>query len=228
MGTNTDPYQPIEARYRITREILEICLETRHPVIITTKSDRVLRDLDLLSELASECLVAVGISVTSLDPELSRLLEPRAASPAKRLLALQELDTAGIPVHVSVAPVIPAITDEYMEAILREAAERGIRSASWIMLRLPHEVAPLFREWLAVHYPERSGKVMSIVRSIRGGRDNDPEFFSRMKPYGTWANLFRKRFQIACRRFGMAADRQFELDCTQFRRPRTDGQLSLL
>jgi DNA repair photolyase len=228
MGTNTDPYQPIETRYRITRQILEVCFETRHPVIITTKSDRVLRDLDLLAEMGRCRLVAVGISVTSLDPGLSGLLEPRAASPAKRLAALGKLAAAGVPAHVSVAPVIPAITDEFIEAILREAATRGVRSASWIMLRLPHEVAPLFREWLAVHYPDRAAKVMGIVRSIRGGRDNDPEFFSRMKPGGTWANLFRRRFHLACKRNGMMADRQIELDCSQFRRPRTDGQLPLL
>lgn len=228
MGTNTDPYQPIEARYRVTRQVLEVCVETRHPVIITTKSDRVLRDVDLLSEMARGRLVAVGISVTSLDPELSGLLEPRAASPAKRLTALGKLAAAGVPTHVSVAPVIPAITDEFMEAILQEAAGRGVRSASWIMLRLPHEVAPLFREWLAVHYPDRAAKVMAIVRSIRGGRDNDPDFFSRMKPDGTWASLFRRRFDLACRRNGMMADRQIELDCSQFRRPRTDGQLPLL
>jgi DNA repair photolyase len=174
MGTNTDPYQPIEGRYRITRQVLEVCLETRHPVTITTKSARVLRDLDLLSELARLDLVAVGISVTSLDPKLSGLLEPRASAPAKRLEALGELVAAGVPAHVSIAPVIPAITDEYLEAIMAEAAERGVRSAGWIMLRLPHEVAPLFREWLATHFPERAGKVMSIVQSVRGGRDNDP------------------------------------------------------
>ena len=228
MGTNTDPYQPIEARYRITRAILELCLEARHPVIITTKSDRVLRDLDLLADLARLRLTAVGISVTSLDPKSSGLLEPRAASPAKRLAALAKLAEAGIPAHVSVAPVIPAITDEFMEAILEQAAQRGVRSASWIMLRLPHEVAPLFREWLSVHFPERSAKVMAIVRSMRGGRDNDPDFFSRMRPNGTWAEIFRKRFHLACKRHSLVAEQQNSLDCSQFRRPSTDGQLPLL
>ncbi|MEO6093290.1 MAG: PA0069 family radical SAM protein [Novosphingobium sp.] len=226
MGTNTDPYQPIEGRYRITRQVLEVCLEARHPVTITTKSDRVLRDLDLLSEMAEARLVAVGISVTSLDPKLSASLEPRASSPAKRLAALGRLVEAGIPTHVSVAPVIPAITDHFMESILAAAAERGVRSASWIILRLPHEVAPLFREWLAVHYPERAAKVMAIVRSIRGGRDNDPDFGSRMKPEGVWAELFRRRFHIATRRLGI--DRvEIDLDCSGFRRPGTNGQLSL-
>jgi DNA repair photolyase len=173
-------------------------------------------------------LAAVGISVTSLDPKLSGHLEPRAASPAKRLAALAQLADAGVPAHVSIAPVVPAITDEFMETILQEAAQCGVRSAGWIMLRLPHEVAPLFREWLSVHYPDRAGKVMAIVRSVRGGRDNDPEFFSRMKPEGTWAELFRKRFHLACKRHGLGAERQIPLDCTQFRRPSTDGQLPLL
>jgi DNA repair photolyase len=227
MGTNTDPYQPIEGRYGITREILEVCLETRHPVTITTKSDRVLRDLDLLSELAKLRLVAVAISVTTLDAKLSGKLEPRASAPAKRLAALGTLAEAGIPAHCSVSPVIPAITDEFMEAIVARAAALGVRSAGWIPLRLPHEVAPLFREWLAVHFPERGDKVMSIVRSIRGGKDNDPNFFTRMKPSGVWAELFRARFRRACRRAGMTKER-FELDCEQFRRPETGGQMRLL
>ena len=226
MGTNTDPYQPIEARYRITRAVLELCLEVRHPVTITTKSARVLDDLDLLAELARHGLVAVGISVTSLDPRLSALLEPRASSPAKRLDALAKLVEAGVPTHVSVAPVIPSITDEFLEGILAEAASRGVRSASWIMLRLPHEVAPLFREWLDTHFPDRAGKVMNIVQSVRGGRDNDPRFFTRMKPQGVWADLIRTRFRIACRRHGICkAD--MPLDCTQFRKPSLDGQLTL-
>jgi DNA repair photolyase len=227
MGTNTDPYQPIEAQYRITREVLEVCLETRHPVTITTKSDRVLRDLDLLGEMARHRLVAVGVSVTSLDPKLSALLEPRAASPAKRLAALGRLVEAGVPAHVSVAPVIPAITDEYVERILEEAAARGVRSASWIFLRLPHEVAPLFREWLGAHFPDRASKVMNTVRSVRGGRDNDPDFFSRMKPDGVWANLTRTRFRLATRRLGMN-QAKFDLDSSQFRKPSPHGQLSLL
>ncbi|MDE2412640.1 MAG: radical SAM protein, partial [Sphingomonadales bacterium] len=227
MGTNTDPYQPIEGRYRITRQILELALEVRHPVTITTKSARVTRDLDLLAELARLDLVAVGISVTSLDPRLSGLLEPRASAPAKRLDALGQLVAAGVQAHVSVAPVIPSITDEFIEGILAEAAARGVRSASWIMLRLPHEVAPLFREWLAVHYPDRAAKVMHIVQSVRGGRDNDPSFFSRMKPQGVWADLFRNRFAIATRRLGMNRDRP-RLDCSHFIKPSADGQLRLI
>ena len=227
MGTNTDPYQPIEDRYRITRAVLKVCLEARHPVTITTKSARVLRDLDLLSELARQNLTAVSVSVTSLDPKLSGLLEPRASSPAKRLDALGKLAAAGVPAHVSIAPVIPSITDEFIEGILSEAAARGVQTASWIMLRLPHEVAPLFREWLSVHYPNRAGKVMSIVQSVREGRDNDPGFFTRMKPEGVWADVFRTRFRIANQRLGINAAR-IELDCSQFERPSLDGQLRLI
>lgn len=226
MGTNTDPYQPIEGRYRITRQVLEICLETRHPVTITTKSDRVLRDLDLLTELARHRLTAVGISVTSLDPRLSGLLEPRASAPAKRLAALGRLVAAEIPAHVSIAPVIPSITDAFIERILERAAALGVRSASWIMLRLPHEVAPLFREWLDTHFPDRAAKVMHTVQAIRGGRDNDAEWFTRMKPKGVWADLYRARFNKACARLGMNKVK-LDLDSTQFRKPDGSGQLQL-
>ena len=226
MGTNTDPYQPIEARYRITRQLLEVCLDTRHPVTITTKSDRVLQDLDLLTELSARGLAAVAISITSLDPVLSGKLEPRAAAPAKRLAALGKLAAAGIPAHCAIAPVIPAVTDMFMEAIVGQAAAFGVRSAFWLPLRLPYEVAPLFREWLSVHFPERGDKVMAIVQSIRGGRDNDPRFFSRMKPSGVWADLFRARFQLACKRAGLSAAK-VELDCTQFRAPQAGRQLRL-
>ena len=226
MGTNTDPYQPIEGRYRITRQMLELCLELRHPVTITTKSARVLDDLDLLAELARHNLTAVGISVTSLDPRLSGLLEPRASAPAKRLQALEKLVAAGVPTHVSVAPVIPSITDEFMEGILEAATDRGVRSASWIMLRLPHEVAPLFREWLDTHFPDRASKVMGVVQSVRGGKDNDAQFFTRMKPNGVWADLLRTRFRVACRKHGIGKA-HIDLDCSQFRKPSPHGQLDL-
>ncbi len=227
LGTNTDPYQPIERDYRITRQILEVCLEARHPVTITTKSDRVLMDADILEEMARERLVAVSISVTSLDPVLSGKLEPRCASPVKRLAALGKLVELGVPVHCSLSPVIPAITDEFMEGIIARVGELGVQSVGWIPLRLPHEVAPLFREWLAVHYPERAGKVMSIVREMRGGRDNDPNFHSRMNPRGVWADLIRARFKLACKRAGIGKAR-FELDCSRFRAPEAGGQLRLL
>ncbi|MCC6925385.1 PA0069 family radical SAM protein [Novosphingobium sp.] len=226
MGTNTDPYQPIEARYRITRQVLEVCLEAGHPVTITTKSARVVRDLDLLAELAARNLTAVSVSVTSLDPKLSGLLEPRASSPIKRLEALEKLAAAGVPAHVSVAPVVPAITDQFIEGILEQAAARGVKSASWIMLRLPHEVAPLVREWLQVHFPDRADKVIHTVQSMRHGKDNDPGFFTRMKPLGVWADVFRSRFRIACKRLGLNRE-QPVLDCGQFVRPEMDGQMRL-
>ena len=228
LGTNTDPYQPIERRYRITRDVLEVCLEARHPVTITTKSDRVLADAELLAEMAREKLVAVAISVTSLDPVLSGKLEPRCASPEKRLAALGRLAEMGVPVHCSISPIIPAITDEFIEAIIERAAMLGVQSVGWIPLRLPHEVAPLFREWLNVHYPERAGKVMSIVRSIRGGRDNDPNFHTRMKPSGVWADLIRTRFRVACRKAGIDRSKaRFELDCSRFTPPEVGGQMRL-
>jgi DNA repair photolyase len=227
LGTNTDPYQPIERNYRITRQILEVCLDTRHPVTITTKSDRVLADADLLAAMAQQRLVAVAISVTSLDPVLSAKLEPRCATPAKRLAAVGSLIKMGVPVHCSISPVIPAITDEFLENIVARVSEHGVQSVGWIPLRLPHEVAPLFREWLAVHYPERAGKVMSIVRAMRGGRDNDPNFHSRMNPQGVWADLIRARFRVACRKAGIGKSR-FQLDCSRFRPPEVGGQLRLL
>ena len=226
MGTNTDPYQPIEQRFEITRQVLEVCLETCHPVTITTKSARVVRDIDLLVELARQDLTAVSISVTSLDPRLSGLLEPRASSPAKRLDALEKLAAAGVPAHVSVAPVIPAITDRFMEEILEEAAARGVQSASWIMLRLPHEVAPIFKEWLEVHFPDRAAKVIHTVQAMREGRDNDPGFFTRMKPLGTWADVFRGRFRLAVKRLELNRD-QPVLDCSRFRSDTSQGQLQL-
>ena len=227
MGTNTDPYQPIEREYKITRGLLEVLLDARHPVTITTKSHRILRDLDIIEELAARDLVAVAISVTSLDPKLSGKLEPRASSPAKRLAAIAALSERGVPVHCSVSPVIPAITDAFMEQIVSEAAKAGVRSCGWIPLRLPHEVAPLFREWLAVHFPDRAAKVLGIVRSIRSGKDNDPNFFTRLKPSGVWADLFRARFDLACKRAGLQSAK-FELDTSQFRRPAVAGQLRLL
>jgi len=169
----------------------------------------------------------VTISVTSLDAGLSRRLEPRAAAPAKRLAALGRLAAAGIPAHVNVAPIIPAITDEFIERILAEAARVGVGSAGWILLRLPHEVAPLFRAWLAEHFPDRADKVMNIVHAMRGGRDNDPRFFSRMRPEGVWPDLIRARFNKTAARFGLA--RGFpELDVSGFMPPGRDGQLRLL
>lgn len=227
MGTNTDPYQPIERDYRLTRQILEVCAQTRHPVTITTKSARVLDDLDLIAELARDNLVAVAISVTTLDARLSATLEPRASTPENRLKAIARLAEAGVHVGVNVSPIIPAITDDQIEAILMRAGAAGARMASWIAIRLPHEVAPLFREWLAAHFPDRADKVMAMIHSLRGGRDNDPAFFTRMKPQGVWADLIRTRFRIARKRAGIAQTRAV-LDCSRFVPPNRDGQLSLL
>lgn len=202
-GTNTDPYQPIERDWRITRACLEVLAECDHPLTITTKSDRVLADLDILAPMAAKGLVAVAISITSLDPVIHRSLEPRAPRPEKRLAAIRGLAAARIPAHLNVAPIIPAITDHEVEAILEAGAEAGAATASYIPVRLPYEVAPLFREWLGVHYPDRASKVMAIIQSLRGGRDNDPRFGSRMRGQGAWADLLRTRFAIACRKYGL-------------------------
>ncbi|MDQ3078817.1 MAG: PA0069 family radical SAM protein [Pseudomonadota bacterium] len=200
LGTNTDPYQPIEERFRITRSILELLLETRHPFTITTKSDRVLRDLDIIVPAARLGLASVAISVTSLDPAIHRTLEPRAPTARKRLAAVRTLAEAGVPTHVAVAPVIPHITDHELEAIIEQAAGAGARGAFFIPVRLPHEVAPLFRAWLDEHYPDRAGKVMATIRSMRGGKDNDPGFFTRMRGEGAWAALLATRFEKAVAR----------------------------
>jgi DNA repair photolyase len=225
LGTNTDPYQPIEGQWRITRQILELLAETDHAVTIITKSDRVVRDIDILAPMAAKGIVAVAISVTSLDAAIHRTLEPRAPRPAKRLAAIRTLAAAGIPMHVNVAPIIPGITDHEIEAILEAARDAGVKTASFIPIRLPHEVAPLFRDWLEVHYRERAGKIITLIRSIRQERDNDPDFFSRMRGSGPWAEMIRTRFRIACKRFGLNQVR-IALDETAFRPPE-GGQLRL-
>ncbi len=208
MGTNTDPYQPIERDWRITRACIEVLAETNHPLMITTKSDRVIRDIDLLAPMAAKGLVSVMISVTSLDPRIAMTLEPRAPAPHRRIAAIKALSDAGIPVQVSISPLIPAITDHETEAILKAAAQAGARSASFIPVRLPHEVAPLFRAWLDTHYPDRAGKVMTMIQSIRGGgRDNDPSFGTRMRGQGPWYDLMRTRFIIACHKHGLDKSR---------------------
>ena len=227
MGTNTDGYQPIEREWKITRQLVEILSETHHPLILTTKSDRILRDVDLLADMARRTLICVSISVTTLDTTLARTLEPRAPHPAKRLKAIEGLAKAGVPVQVNVSPVIPSITDHEIERILAAAASAGAYRASYILLRLPHEVAPLFRQWLAAHFPDRAARVMAIVQDIRGGRDNDPDFSTRMKGKGVWADLTRTRFKRAARAYGL--DRPYvELDCAKFIPPERDGQMRML
>ncbi|MDP1026217.1 PA0069 family radical SAM protein [Sphingomonas sp. KR1UV-12] len=218
LGTNTDPYQPIERDWRITRQVLEVLAETDHPVTITTKSDRVLRDLDLLGAMAAKGLAAVCVSVTSLDPKIAGTVEPRAPHPERRLAAVRRLADAGVPVYVSIAPVIPAVTDHEIEHLIERAAEAGAGHAFFIPVRLPWEVAPLFRAWLDEHFPDRAGKVMAMIQSIRGGRDNDPGFHTRMKGSGPWADLLRTRFHIACRKHGLNRER-VTLRCDLFRAP---------
>ncbi len=227
IGTNTDPYQPIERDWRITRDVIAVLAAARHPLFITTKSDRILRDIDLLAAMAQDGLVSVAISVTTLDPVLARRLEPRAPAPARRLAAIHALNAAGVPTQVNISPIIPAITDHEIERIMAAAADAQAVRASYILLRLPHEVAPLFRAWLATHFPDRADKVMHMVQSLRGGRDNDPNFGSRMRGTGVWADLIRTRFKKAAAKHGL--DRTLpDLRCDRFERPDVDGQLRLL
>jgi len=208
MGTNTDPYQPIEGEWRITRSVLEVLAETRHPVTITTKSDRVLIDLDILKALAADNLVTVALSVTSLTPMVARTLEPRAPAPRRRLAAVKALAQAGVPAWVAIAPVVPGITDHELEHLVEAAAEAGARGVFYLPVRLPFEVAPLFRAWLDEHFPGRAGKVMRIIREMRGGKDNDPDWFSRMRGSGPWADLLRARFERAVRKHGLNRDKR--------------------
>jgi DNA repair photolyase len=226
MGTNTDPYQPIEDRWRVTRSVLEVLLETRHPFTITTKSDRVLRDLDLLKPAAELGIASVALSITSLDPKISRTMEPRAPSGRKRLEAMRQLNQAGVPCYVAIAPVVPQITDHELEHIVEAAVAAGAPGGFYLPVRLPHEVAPLFRAWLDEHFPDRASKVMATIRSMRGGRDNDPDFFSRMRGQGPWADLIRTRFEIAAKkcRLGQA---KFPLRRDLFRPPE-GAQMRLL
>jgi len=224
LGTATDPYQPIEREYRLTRGILEVLARFRHPVGIVTKSNLVVRDLDLLADLARDDLVKVAVSVTTLDPSLARRLEPRAPHPAKRLEAIERLSAAGIPVMVIAAPVIPSLNDHEIEAILGEAGARGAREASHVLLRLPHELDALVDDWFAEHYPGRRAHVMSLVRQARGGRAYDAEYGRRMVGAGPYAALIVQRMRLARRRLGYPEER-LRLRTDLFARP-TD-QLSL-
>jgi len=227
MGTNTDPYQPIEKKWRITREILEVLEACNHPVGIVTKSALITRDIDILSRMAERGLAKVAISVTTLDRKLSRAMEPRAATPGLRLKTIAQLDDAGIPVSVMVAPVIPALTDQEIERILDSARGAGATGAGFVMLRLPHEVSPLFRDWLLRHCPDRYQHVMNAIRAMRGGKDYDAQWSKRMKGNGPYAWQIGRRFEIACRRLGFNEARR-RLDTGAFRPPVSDGdQLAL-
>ncbi len=216
LGINTDAYQPIEREQQLTRRSLEIMLRYRHPVHIITKSSLILRDLDLLSELASRNLVSVAFSLTTLDDELKRIMEPRAASPKARLRAMKELHEAGVPVSAMVAPVIPMITDMELEQILAAAKEAGARSAGYVLLRLPLEIAELFEEWLTSHFPDRAAHVMSLIRQSRGGKNYDSRFGVRMKGEGVFAELLSQRFKLAIKRLDLNRRGDYGLDCTQF------------
>lgn len=228
LGSNTDPYQPIERRYGVTRSILEVLVEAHHPVTIITKSSMVVRDLDLLQALAAEQLVRVLVSLTTLDDELKRRMEPRASGPAARLAAISRLSAAGIPVGIMFAPVVPAINDHELEGVLEKAAGAGAKSAGYLLLRLPGEVKDLFYEWLEAHYPERANRVRSRIRELRGGRDYDSRFGHRMRGQGPWAELLRRRFEEACRRHGLERGRSQPLTTAHFRPPnRAPGQMVL-
>ena len=228
LGTNTDPYQPIERQYRVTRELLGILDECRHPVSIITKGSGILRDLDLLTSLARDNLVSVMVSLTSMDAGLKRSLEPRAASPQRRLHVMRTLAENGVPVGALIAPVIPALTDHELEDLLHASADAGCDQAGYVLLRLPWEVRPLFQDWLEAHYPDRAARVMNRLRQTRGGRDNDPGFGSRMRGTGPWADLLGQRFHAATRRYGLDCRRDTTLATHLFRAPDdTNGQLSL-
>ena len=229
LGINTDAYQPIEKRHRITRQLLEVLAECRHPVGLITKSGLIRRDLDLLAPMAQQGLVHVYVSITSLDNRLSSTLEPRAAAPHTRLKTVQALHEAGVPVGVMVAPVIPMITDRELEHILEAAYDHGARAAGYVLLRLPHELKDVWREWLALHYPDRAAHVMSLVQQMRGGKDYDSRYGARMRGEGPFGDLIAMRFAKAYKRLGFG--RLPPLDASRFvapeppRAPSPQGEL---
>jgi len=217
LGTNTDAYQPLERKLRLTRGVLEVLHELKHPVTLITKSALVLRDVDLLAAMARQGLAQVMVSLTTLDVELARRLEPRAAAPHSRLEAMRGLSAAGIPVGVMFSPVIPGLNDHELEKCLAAAHDAGARAASYTVLRLPHEVHALFDQWLAWHAPDKASRIMAILYDMRGGKGNDPRFGSRMRGLGHFADLLAQRFRLAARRIGFTG--LPELDCSQFRAP---------
>jgi DNA repair photolyase len=228
LGANTDPYQPVERRLGVTRSILEVLAEAHHPVTVITKHALVVRDIDVLSKLAAERLVKVFVSLTTLDDELKRRMEPRAASPRARLAAIGKLVAAGIPTGVMYAPVVPAINDHELEAVLEAAAGQGASTAGYVLLRLPGEVKDLFYEWLELHYPDRVAKVRNRIRDLRGGHDNDSRFGHRMRGQGNWASLLKSRFEASCRRHGFGSGRDAPLTTSLFQPPnRSPDQMEL-
>ncbi|MES1945041.1 radical SAM domain-containing protein [Salinisphaera sp. PC39] len=229
LGINTDAYQPAERRLRVTRSLLEVLWAYRHPVSLITKSALITRDLDILGPMAEHGLVSAAVSVTSLDPDIKRRLEPRTAGPAARLRTIRALADAGVPTAVMAAPVIPAITDHELEAILAAAAEAGARGAGYVLLRLPHELKEVFRDWLETHYPDRAEHVMSLVRQSRGGKDYDAAWGTRMTGTGVFADMIAQRFRAASRRHGLDRGDRAPLTTALFRvPPRSGDQMSLL
>jgi len=227
LGTNTDPYQPIERNLKITRSVLEVLAATNHPVGIVTKSALVTRDIDILAPMAAKGLAKVALSLTTLDRKLARAMEPRAATPPKRLEALRQLSDAGIPTVVMVAPVIPGLTDHEIEAILEAARNAGVNEAGYVMLRMPHEIKELFREWLETEYPDRASRVIKLMQSMHGGSDYNPEFGIRQRGTGPYADQIAMRFRLALQRLGLGKPRQ-PLRTDLFRPPALPGsQLSL-
>ncbi|MEO9461079.1 MAG: radical SAM protein [Marinomonas sp.] len=227
IGTNTDPYQPLEKTHEIMRRLLIVLRDFQHPVGIVTKGTLIERDIDILSQMAARGLVHVGISVTTLDPKVSRLMEPRVPMPARRLQTIRRLTEAGIPVRLMMAPVIPALTDHEVENILQSGAEMGAKAASWIMLRLPLEVSELFREWLDTHFPDRAGRIMARVREMHGGQDYDARWGRRMRGEGNYAQMIALRVEKAMKRFGLEGDLPAQR-CDLFRPPLAQGdQLAL-
>lgn len=229
LGMNTDAWQPVERKLSLTRSIIEVLAACKHPFATVTKSALILRDIDLLAPLAQQGLVHVAVTITTLNPELARTLEPRAASPARRLEIIRELDRAGIPVGVSIAPMIPAVTDSELETIMEQAVAAGASNAWFNIVRLPHEVAPLFRDWLATHLPDRAAHVMSLIRQMRGGKDYDSDFATRMKGTGEIASLMQQRFRIAAKRLGLDRKKDRDtrwqtLDCSQFAPPKANAE----
>ena len=233
LGVNTDAWQPVERELRLTRRVIEVLSARGHPFAAITKSSLIERDLDLLAPMAERGQFMAAITITTLDADIARTLEPRAATPSRRLRTIRTLSEAGIPVGVSIAPVIPFVTEPDMERVLEACAEAGASNASYIVLRLPWEVAPLFKGWLTAHFPDRAERVMGRVRDMRGGKDYDANFSTRMKGEGLWADLLRQRFRQAARRLGLNERRHGILDMSQFMRTappepaRDDPQLNL-
>jgi DNA repair photolyase len=223
LGANTDPYQPIERKLQITRQILKVLARYKHPVAITTKNALVTRDIDILAPMAAENLACVAVSVTSLDRKLARAMEPRASTPERRIEAIRLLSQAGVPALVGFAPAIPGLNDHEMESVLERAAEAGAVSAYFTVLRLPLEIKDLFKEWLAAEQPDRADRVISLMRQMRGGKDYDPEWGKRMRGEGPIAEMLAQRMRLARRKFGLDRNRaSLALDVSQFRRPPED------